>query len=123
MVHFNLRVHPNVLFAYAPNSTDLILRLENTLSHPCWIEADIFLPDRLSLGPDSDVRKGRLRLGIVGKDEGREKTVRVYANNYTKPQMYRCRVVVFSYDRDGVISSRLERPVDIRCEMKKEATL
>lgn len=123
MAKLTLRAHPGVIFAYSPNNIELILRVENTNGRVTWVEAEVFLPDRLSLGPDSNVLKGRLRLGILERDHALEKTVRIYANNYTKPQMYRCKVILFTYDRDGIIDKRLEKPIDIRCELKKESVL
>jgi len=87
------------------------------------MEADVVLPERLSLSPDNRLQKGRIRLGIVDRDQSFEKNVRIYANNYTKPQMYRCKAVVYTYSRDGVIDKRMEKPVDIRCELKKAPVL
>ncbi len=122
MVNLELRTHPNVIFAYNPNHVEMILRVENN-HHLCWTEADIHVPERLSLSPDNSLRKGRVRIGIVENNQYLEKAVRIYANTYTNPQMYRCKITVYSYNKDGVIESRLEKPIDIRCEMKKNAVL
>jgi len=81
------------------------------------------VPSRLSLSPDSMLRKGRIRVGVVDKNETREKAVRIYANPYTSPQVYRCKIVLYIYSKDGVIASRLEKAMDIRCEMKKADTI
>jgi hypothetical protein len=123
MLSLTLRTHPDVLFAHSSNSIELILNAENQGGPLCWAEADVILPDTLSLGPDTNLRKGRLRLGILKKDQKNEKTTKVHASSFTKPQMYRCKVILFSYDKEGVIASRLEKTVDIRCEMKKESVL
>ena len=122
MVDFKLKAHPPVIFAYSPNYVEVMIRLENPQS-PCWAEADISVPERLSLSPEGSLRKGRVRIGIVGEKEYIEKAIRVYANNYTNPQVYRCKIILYVYDKDGVISSRMEKPVDIRCEAKKESVI
>ena len=123
MVNLSLRNHPDVLFAYSINYVELILRVENPVDHPIWAEADITVPEKLSLSPDNSLRKGRVRVGIVGKNEFLEKAVRVYGNSFTNPQMYRASATVYVFNKDGVIDSRMEKSLDIRCEMKKEASL
>jgi hypothetical protein len=123
MINLELRTHPSVLFAYSQNYVDLIIRVENAGDNNYWSEADIIVPERLSLSPDGNLRKGRMRIGILGKNEFIEKAAKVYANAYTNPQIYRCKVVLYSYNRDGVIEGRLEKSVDVRCELKKPPTL
>ncbi len=123
MVKLSIRSHPDVLFAYSVNYLELVLRVENHADHPFWAEADVAVPEKLSLSPNGEVHKGRLRVGIVEKNQYLEKAVRIYANAYTNPQMYQCRVTLYSFDKDGVIDSRLEKEANLRCEAKKEATL
>jgi hypothetical protein len=123
MVKLSLRCHPDVLFGYSSHHVELILRVENPGSHPLWAEADVAVPERLSLSPDGNLRKGRLRIGIVGKKEFLEKAVRVYGNSLTNPQVYRCDITLFAFNRDGVIESRMEGAASVRCELKKEASL
>lgn len=123
MINLRLRNHPDVLFCYSSNYIEVIMRAENKGDHPLWVEADVSVPEHLSLGPNSELRKGRVRVGIVGPKEFLEKSVRVYGNQYTNPQMYRCTITLYVYNRDGVIDSRMEKSMDLRCEMKKEASL
>ena len=123
MVDLSLKTHPDLIFAYSQNHTELIVRVENNDPHSCWVEADVLVPERLSLSPDNSLRKGRVRIGIINGKEYLKKAVKVYANTYTNPQIYRCKVVGYVYNKDGIIESRLEKPVDIRCEMKKAPVL
>jgi len=97
--------------------------VENSGNDPLWAEADISVPEKLSLSPNSELQKGRVRVGIGGSKEYLEKAVRIYGNSYTNPQMYRTDVTLYIFNHDGVIDSRLEKSIDIRCEMKKEASL
>jgi len=123
MVKLSLRAHPEVLFCFSNHHVELIIRVENHDLHPLWAEADISVPERLSLSPDNSLRKGRVRIGIVGQEEFLEKAVRIYGNGFTNPQMYKCDVTLYSFDKDGVIQSRMERSLNVRCEMKKEASI
>jgi hypothetical protein len=123
VVSFSIRPHPDVLFGFSNHYIELILRVENPGDHPVWTEADVSVPERLSLSPNNQLKKGRVRIGIVGKDEFLEKAVRVYGNSFTNPQMYRCNVTAFVFNKDGVIESRLEKSASLRCELKKEASL
>ena len=122
MITLDIRTHPAVIFAYTPNYVEMIIRAENK-GETCWTETDIYVPERLSLSPDNSLRKGRVRIGIIDHSHFLEKAVRIYATAFTNPQMYRCKVVVYTYSRDGVIDKRLERPVDVRCELKKAPVL
>ena len=123
VVNLSLRCHPEVLFGYSSSHVELIMRVENTTGHPLWAEADVSVPENISLAPGAPLKKGRVRVGIVGKKEFLEKSVRVYSTTLASPQIYRCNVVLYVFNKDGVIDTRLERPVDIRCEVKKEASL
>ncbi|MBI5227222.1 hypothetical protein HY988_01420 [Candidatus Micrarchaeota archaeon] len=97
--------------------------MENHNEHPIWVEADISAPEKLSLSPDTSLRKGRVRIGIIEKNQFLEKAVRVYANSFTNPQMYKCDATVYLFTKDGIIDARLEKSLNIRCEMKKQATI
>lgn len=123
MSKLDLRTHPNVIFAYTPNHVDMIMRIENHAKHSCWAEAEVVVSERLSLSHDNSLRRGRIRIGIVDSDQYLEKSVKIYASTYTNPQMYRCKVTLYTYNKDGVIETRLEKPIDIRCENKKASVL
>jgi hypothetical protein len=123
MVNLSLKIHPQVLFCYNANHVDLTVRAENKAGETCWMEADVHVPEMLSVSPTSKIDKGRVRMGILGKKEFIEKSVKVYANMYTQPQIYRVNVIIYAYDKDGVISKRIEKSIDVRCELKKAEVL
>jgi len=123
LVKLSLRCHPDVLFGFSSHHVELVLRVENPGGNPIWAEADVSVPERLSLSPNDSLRKGRLRVGIVGKGEYLEKAVRLYSNSLTNPQMYKAGVTLFAFNKDGVIDSRIEKSFNVRCELKKEASL
>ncbi|HLD60123.1 MAG TPA: hypothetical protein VI912_03955, partial [Candidatus Bilamarchaeaceae archaeon] len=68
MITLELKTHPDVLFAYTNHNIDLILRVENK-DEISWVEADVSIPNKISLSPTNSLDKGRVRVGIVNKDE------------------------------------------------------
>ena len=123
VIKLGLRTHPEVLFSYNSNYVELIIRAENPGDHPLWVESDVSVPDKLSLTPTNELRKGRVRVGVVDKNEYLEKAVRIYANRYTNPQIYKIDVTLYIFNKDGVIDTRMEKSINVRCEMKKEESL
>jgi hypothetical protein len=118
-----IRTHPEVLFCYSNHHLELIMKVENKGKHHVWAEAEIKVPDNISLSPDTELRRGRVRIGIVSENEFLEKSVRIFANKYTPPQMYPVRVILYTFNKDGVIESRIEKKANIRCEKKKEESI
>ena len=118
-----LRAHHEIIFAYSTNHTEVIVRVENEGKAYLWAEADIQVPESISLAPMTELRKGRVRIGIIGKNEFLEKATRIYAMPTTAPQVYRCGVVLYLYNKDGVIEKRMEKEIDIRCEFRKKETI
>jgi hypothetical protein len=123
MVNLTVRCHPDVLFGRSNHHIELILRTENSHEHHVWAEADITVPEGLSVSPHGRLRKGKVRIGIIGKGEFLEKSVRVYSSSITLPKMYKCNIVLYSFNKDGIIENRIEKAVNIRCEVKKEAAI
>jgi hypothetical protein len=122
MVTLSVRSHPDVLFANSNHHVELILRVENHGSGVAWVEADISVPDTISVSPHSHLRKGKVRIGIISKNEFLEKSIRIYSSSLTAPRMYKCSIVLYSFNRDGVIEKRIEKTINIRCEVKKQAS-
>lgn len=123
MIELSARIHPNVLFAYCQNFVNLIIRVENRSNDIFWCEADVKVPDNLSLNPTSELSKGRVRIGILEKKEFIEKSVRVFAGQYTPPQVYQVNITLYLFNKDGIIETRLEKKIEIGCEVKKEETI
>ena len=122
MTKISLRSHPEVLFANSSNNIEMILRIENPQDHPIWVETDVSIPENLSLSPNTSLKKGRVRIGIIGKNEYLEKAIRIYGSQLTSAQQYQGTLVLYFFNKDGVIENRLEHPFEVKCEIKKEAT-
>jgi hypothetical protein len=123
MVDFSLRVHPDVLFAYSQHYVNLIIRVENRGSKPLWCEGDVKVPEGLSLSPTNNLLKGRMRIGIIEKNEFLEKSVRIFGNQYTAPQVYQADVTIYAFNKDGIIETRMQKNIEIRCEKKKDESI
>ncbi len=118
----SVKPHPETIYARIHNDVSIILKVDGA-REARWVEAEIYVPEKLSLASDTNLRKGRMRVGIVEKGEGLEKSVRVYADEYTDAQQYACKAIVFTYDRDGVIDERIEIPFTLRAEEQKPSVL
>lgn len=120
MVLFDIRIHPPNLLAYLQSSIELIIKVENDLKETKWLEAGIFVPQKISLAPQSELRRARIRLGILDENlKIIEKSVKIYANSLTNPQIYRIKAVLYVYDKNATVEKRIEKTTDIRCEIKK----
>ncbi len=117
-----VRLHPETLYARRHNDAAMIVRVENP-GGTRWVEADVHIPEKLSLASDTHLRKGRVRVGIMEKGEALEKSIRIYASEYTDAQLYNCKIIVFSYDKDGVIDERFDVPFTVKCEEQKPSVL
>ena len=122
-IHARLSTHPPVLFAYGFNNVELIVDLSNKTNEIVWGEADVHLSDRISLNPTQTVNKGRMKIGIIEPNKYVKKSVKVYANGYTNPNIYPARVTIYVYGKDATIYKRIEKTVDIRCEIKRKPVL
>ncbi|RLG19148.1 hypothetical protein DRN67_03455 [Candidatus Micrarchaeota archaeon] len=108
--------HPLRLTAYSRSDVELKLEIENEDEEPYWTECVVEVPDVLSLVPDRDVRKGKIRVGIIAPGEVMSGKCKIYATARTYPEIYVLKITVFGYSRDGGISLREEKRVDLRCE-------
>ena len=122
-VDLELDIHPPILFAYSFNHVDLIVKVKNFTKQYLWCEVDFHLTDRISLNPSESVHKGRMRVGILKPKEYVKRAIKIYANSYTNPQLYPVKVILYAYDKDAAIVSRVEKMIDVRCEIKKKAVI
>jgi len=112
----NTSFHPIRLTAYSKSEVELKVEVENTGEEPYWTECVVEVPDVLSLVPDRDVRKGKIRVGIIAPEEIRNGKCKVYATARTYPDIFVLKITAFGYSRDGAISVREEKRIDLRCE-------
>lgn len=117
MLSIATKFYPIRLLAYMRNKTELDISIENKGGEPYWVEIDVVLPNNvLSLAPDGELQKGRLRVGIVFPRETKSVRCKIYAGGGTYPDNYKVGIVAYGYSRDGAISDRKESKAELRCE-------
>ena len=75
--------NPLRLTAYSRSEVELRLEIENKGEEPYWTECVIEVPDVLSLVPDRDVRKGKIRIGIIAPEEIMKGRCKIYSTSRT----------------------------------------
>ena len=109
------RFHPIRLGAYTRSEVELSIEIENTGESSCWTECDVFLPETLSLAPDRDLLKGRLRIGIIGSSEILTGKCKIYAGAKSYPEVYPIKITAYGFGKDGAIIQREEKKTELRC--------
>jgi len=117
--HISTKFYPIRLNAFMRNEVELSIEIENTGNDPLWCECDVLLPDAISLAPDKDLEKGRLRVGIVNPTEIRTGKCKIYGSAKSYPELYPIKVVVYGFGKDGAITARDDKTVELRCERIK----
>ena len=110
------RFYPIRLTAFMRSEVELSVEIENLTGDLCWGECDIILPEAVSLAPDRELSKGRLRIGIIepgGKGSGKCK---VYASARSYPDVYTIKLVAYGFGKDGTILGREEAKAELRCD-------
>ncbi|MEM2974602.1 MAG: hypothetical protein QW112_03200 [Candidatus Micrarchaeia archaeon] len=115
MLKISSKFYPVRVIAFTRNETEMDITIENEGKEICWVEADIALPEGLSLASDRSLRNGRLRVGIIFPDESRTARCKIYAGSETYPSIYNISIVGYAYGKDGMISGKSEARADLRC--------
>ncbi len=109
-------LHPIRLTAYMRTGVELTIEIENLTDSPAWTECDVILPDAVSLAPDRDLQKGRLRIGIINPKEVLTGKCKIYSSARTYPDSYPVKLIAYAFGRDGAIIGREERRTEVRAE-------
>ncbi len=115
-VSIRTEFYPLRLIAYQRSSVDLIFKISNRSSSVLWIEADVILPNTLSLSEDKQIPRARIRLGLVGSQGELVRPVKIYGNVNTYPDTYKIVYKVRGFDRYGMFKGEWEGHCYLRCE-------
>ncbi|MFH1285758.1 MAG: hypothetical protein ABIH99_04210 [Candidatus Micrarchaeota archaeon] len=107
--------YPIRLSAYMKSEAELTISIENMGSDVCWVECDVLVPESISLAPDRPLSQGRIRVGIVQPKETRTGRCKIYSGLKSYPGLYTLKLIALGYGKDGSISGKLEKAVDLRC--------
>ena len=83
----------------------LLIRVRNTQKGYKWFEALVKLPEGLSFSAHFNLRKGKIRLGILKRGEYVEKATKFFASERGNGEI---KIMVYAYDKDGVVAERKE---------------
>lgn len=111
----SLSLAPERIKPFGYVELDLNLSISTTGSEPYWIEAVYEIPSPLSLAPDKNLSTAKALIGILQPGETREKRVKLYAGSETYPEIYKIKVTLYLYDKDGAISERKEYIKELEC--------
>lgn len=107
---------PIRMAAFARNEVELEVIVRNEGSEPLWVEADLTIPEAISLAPDKMLTHGRMRIGIAMPREKISKKIRIFGGASSYPDTYVLRLTLFGFGKDGTIAERCELRADLRCE-------
>ena len=116
MLNPNTHFSPIRMNAYVRSEVEMEVSVRNEGGAPLWVEADLAIPEAISLAPDKMLSHGRLRIGIAQPGERISKKVRVFGGASSYPDTYALRLTFFGFGKDGTISERCELRADLRCE-------
>lgn len=109
------RFYPIRLNAHMRNEVELSIEIENTGEQSCWTECDVIVPEALSLAPNRELQKGRLRIGIIAPGEILTGKCKLYGGANSYPDVYTIKLVVYGFGKDGAITQREEKKAELRC--------
>lgn len=116
MLNPSTHFSPIRMEAYVRNEVEMEVAVRNEGDTPRWVEADVVLPDAISLAPDRSLSKGRMRIGIALAGEKISKKLKVYGGAGSYPDTYTIRFTFYGYGADGTIAERYEFRAELRCE-------
>ncbi|MEM4554333.1 MAG: hypothetical protein QXT25_00590 [Candidatus Anstonellaceae archaeon] len=116
MLNPTTHFYPIRLVAYVRNEVEMEVSVHNSGSEPRWIECDVAVPEAISLAPDRQLSKGRMRVGIALPGGKASKKVKIYGGAGSYPDTYTIRLTIFGFGADGAIAERYDLKAELRCE-------
>ena len=116
MLNPNTHFSPIRMPAFMRSEVEMEVTVKNEGNAPLWVEADLVIPEAVSLAPDKTLPHGRMRIGIALPGERISKKVRIFGGAQSYPDTYVLRLTLFGYGKDGTIVERCELRADLRCE-------
>ena len=114
----SLNTYPESIPAYPGTTIDLIIDAKSSSENPSWLEAEVRLEGGFSLKPSNSARAGRFRVGICEGRDSCSKSIKLYAEHNVRPQLYKCHVSLFVFNRKGESQGRIDEHTLIKCNSK-----
>jgi len=109
--------------AFTYNEFEMNLAIITDDAEPYWVEALYEVPVPLTLAPDKSLVTAKGLIGILQKGEKREKRVKIYTSSDVYPNIYKIKVTLYIYDKDGAISERKEYTKELECSEENAKVL
>ena len=114
-INATLDILPEKIKPFAFKELDMSLKVDTKEEGRYWLECIFDVPTPLSLAPDKELQNGKVLIGILDKENPREKKVKICAANDVYPDTYKIRATLFVYDSDGAIAERKEYAKELEC--------
>ncbi len=112
----SVNIEPSTLKAYSKNEAVLNITVTSQNDQVLWCESEISVNSPLSLSFDSELARGKVRVGIVEPNQTISKKINIYTRPNNFPDEYEVSLLFFIYDRDGAIFERIEQKVPVVCQ-------
>ena len=113
-MELKLKMNSTKLVANSYEPGELIINVENNARGIKWYEGIILVNGEASLMPNPPLKKAKIRIGIMKKGEGIEKYLHIYPTRIKgEGILARIDVIIFAYDKSGVIIEREEKSVNV----------
>ncbi|MCL4383019.1 hypothetical protein M1278_00050 [Candidatus Marsarchaeota archaeon] len=109
-------IQPSALKAFSKNEVVLFIEVFNPTSQILWGESEINVNSPLSLSFDSELNKGKMRVGILEPNQKKQKKLNIYTKQNNYPDDYKINMIFFVYDTDGAIFERIDQQVILPCK-------
>ncbi len=116
-IELKINFDPPELKQNIKNEFFIILNFSNTNNDlNFWCECDLLVKHPLSLAHDKMLDIGRTRVGIIEPKQNIEKRIKIYTRPNNYPGEYELNLTAYLYDREGIISERIDRKETIICK-------
>ena len=105
-----------MLKAYSKNEAMLHINVTSQNDQVLWCESEISVNSPLSLSFDSELARGKVRIGLLDPSQTVSKKINIYTRPNNFPDEYEVNLLFFIYDKDGAIFERIEQKVPIVCQ-------
>jgi hypothetical protein len=112
----SVNIEPSTLKAYSKNEAVLNITVTSQNDQVLWCESEISVNSPLSLSFDSELARGKVRVGIVEPNQTISKKINIYTRPNNFPDEYEVSLLFFIYDKDGAIFERIEQKVPVICQ-------
>jgi hypothetical protein len=115
-VETSISFEPATLKAYSRNEAYMAITVASKEEETTyWCELEVNVSSPLSLAPDTQMTKAKLRMGILGPSKTLTKKLKLFTRPNNFPDVYKVNVTTYFYGEDGTITERRDLKGEIGC--------